>query len=217
MLASSTFEFLRDLNKNNNREWFQNNKSKYEAAQEDFLCFITALIAKIIEFDDSIADIEPKKTMFRIYRDVRFSKDKRPYKTNLGAHLAPKAAKPHSQAGYYIHVEPGNCFLAGGAYQPPASWLNRIRERIAHSGEDLKRILTHPDFKTYFGKLEGEQLKTKPRDYPVDHPHIDLLRYKSYLAMHPVDDLVVQQIDFLDYAKQVFQVMKPFKDFLNIE
>ena len=215
MISKNVFQFLTELKANNDRNWFNANKSWYQEVRSEFEKFITELIEQIAVFDPPILRLEAKKCIFRIYKDVRFSKDKKPYKINFGAHLIDTHERPHNRAGYYVHIEPGSCFLAGGAYMPPASWLNAIRESIDAHGEQLVKILEYPEFKKYFNGIEGEQLKTKPRDYPIDHPHIDLLRFKNYTVLHSVPDKKVMSENFLFYAVEVFKTLKPFDDFLN--
>ena len=215
MISNKTYQFLKELGENNNRAWFQTNKGRYEEARAEFEGFINRLILGIASFDPPIGELEAKRCIFRIYRDTRFSKDKKPYKTNFGAHLVSTDAKPHDRAGYYIHLQPGNSFLAGGAYLPPAPWLKAIRNAIDQKGRELLKILNHPDFKKYFGEMEGEKLKTTPRDYPADHPFIELLRYKSFLAVHKLNDKDTMSENFLKTASNVFKALKPFDDFLN--
>ncbi len=215
MIAKQTYQFLKDLKENNNREWFTTNKPRFEEAKEDFQNVISQLIFQIANFDPVIGELEAKKCMHRIYRDTRFSKDKTPYKTNLGAHLTAYGHKPHERAGYYIHLEPGNTFLAGGAYLPPAPWLKEIRLAIHKNGKELIKILNGADFKKYFGEMEGEQLKTKPKDYSEDHPFIDLLKYKSFLAVHKISDKDAMSENFLKHSAQVFAALKVFDDFFN--
>jgi len=215
MISDKTYQFLKELNENNNRPWFQSNKGRYEEARAEFEGFISRLILGIASFDPPIGELEAKRCIFRIYRDTRFSKDKKPYKTNFGAHLVSTDAKLHDRAGYYIHLQPGNTFLAGGAYLPPAPWLKAIRNTIDQKGRKLIKILNHPDFKKYFGEMEGEKLKTIPRDYPADHPFIELLRYKSFLAVHKLNDNDTMSENFLEASTTVFKALKPFDDFLN--
>lgn len=214
-ISKSTMKFLKDLKANNDRDWFNDNKKKYEEAREDFEAFVADLIKGIAKFDPPIADIVPKKAVFRIYRDVRFSKDKSPYKVNFGAHLTSSPVKVHDRAGYYINLQPGNTFLAGGAYLPPGPWLNKIRQEIDYNTKEFKKILNSASFKKYFGGIEGEQLKTAPKGYPKDHPEIELLRYKSFLAVNNCDDKLATSDDFLKHSTAVFKAMKPFDDFLN--
>ena len=215
MITKSALDFLIELKKNNNRDWFNANKSWYEEARAEFERFIGTLIVEIAGFDPPIAMLDPKKNIFRIYRDTRFSKDKSPYKTNFGSHLVANAVKAHDRAGYYIHLEPGNSFLAGGAYNPPGPWLKGIRETITDKGGEFLKILGNADFKEYFGKLEGEKLKSSPRDFPADHPHIELLKHKSFLAVHNLADADILSNDFVKHATKVFEALKPFDEFLN--
>lgn len=216
-ISKSTFKFLKDLKNNNNRDWFNDNKSKYIQAKEEFESFIDALIKNISKFDPSIGHHSGKDCVFRIYRDVRFSKDKSPYKTHLGAHVtsAAKRSEIHSRAGYYIHIGPGESMLAGGAYLPQGPWLKAIRQEIAYHPKDFKKILNSKSFKQYFGEMEGEQLKKAPRDYPADHPEIELLKYKSFLGSHKCKDSEVTSPDFLKHATKVFKALFPFDQFLN--
>ena len=139
--------FLQDLTKNNNREWFNDNKNRYLLAKDEFEAFIIDLLPRMAGVDKELSGLEPKQCIFRIYRDVRFSKDKSPYKTNFGAHLVATHERPHDRAGYYIHLEPGASFLAGGAYLPPGPWLNAIRASIDTNGKELITILKKASFK----------------------------------------------------------------------
>lgn len=215
MITDKTFKFLKELKANNNRDWFNAHKPGFEEVKGEFESFIAELIARIAAFDPPIAQLVPKKCIFRIYRDTRFSKNKSPYKTNFGAHLVAYAEKPHDRAGYYVHLQPGNSFLAGGAHLPPAPWLSAIRQAIDSRGEKFKKIINGEGFKKYFGEMEGEKLKTRPKDYPGDHPHLELLRYKSFLAVHKVSDREVVAENFPEHAAVVFEALKPFDDFLN--
>ena len=216
-ISKSTFTFLKDLKKNNDRDWFQANKPRYQEALGEFEKFIDGLIAEVGKFDPSISHHTAKGTIFRIYRDVRFSKDKSPYKTHFGAHItaAAKRSEIHSRAGYYIHLEPGGTFMAGGAYLPEKDWLAAIRQEIDYNADSFKKILNNKKFKDTFGELEGEKLKTAPRDYPKDHPEIELLKQKSFLVSHSCSDSEVTSADFLKHAAGVFKTMKPCDDVLN--
>ena len=216
-ITKSTLQFLKELKQNNNRDWFMENKPMYEAAKKEFEGFIDGLIAEISKFDPSISHHTGKECVFRIYRDVRFSKDKSPYKTHLGAHItaAAKKSEIHSRAGYYIHIGPGESMLAGGAYLPQGPWLKAIRNEIDYNADKLKSILNEPSFKEYFGEMEGEKLKKAPKGYDVDHPEIELLRYKSFLASSKVSDTKVTSKDFLSHCSKVFEALFPFDQFLN--
>ena len=215
-ITQPTFQFLKSLKKNNDRDWFKDHKKEYESAKKEFTDFIDALIIEIAKFDKAIAHFTAKDTIFRIHRDVRFSKDKSPYKTHFGAHVssAPKKSEIHTRAGYYIHLEPGGSMLAGGAYLPEGTWLKAIRQEIHYNADSLKKILADPNFKKYF-VMEGEKLKTAPRDYPKDHPEIELLKQKSFLAVHRCDDKQVLSDDFLKHCSGAFIALYPFDQFLN--
>lgn len=216
-ITKPTLQFLKDLKQNNDRDWFTKNKSNYNKAKQEFEQFVDELIQSISGFDPEIVHQTAKNTVFRIYRDVRFSNDKSPYKTNFGAHITGAANKSelHSRAGYYIHLEPGQSFLAGGAYLPTGNWLKAIRKEIDENTDELKRILRSKSFKATFGEMEGEKLKTSPRDYPSDHPEIELLRYKSFLAVHNISDEQILADDFLKKCTDVFKALYPFDQFLN--
>lgn len=216
MISKTTFKFLKDLKANNNREWFNDNKPRYESAKEEFEEFITSLYGEIRKFDDSIGIIEPKKTIFRIYRDVRFSKNKDPYKTNFGAHIHPGDKQAvHSVAGYYLHIEPGGqSMLAGGAYLPQGPWLKAIRQEIDFNGKEFKKIINAKSFTSFF-ELEGDKLTRPPQGYDASHPDIELLKQKSFIAVNHPSDKLVQSPDFLNHCKKAFKALYPFDQFLN--
>lgn len=217
MLSKLTLTFLKDLKANNNREWFTANKPRYEAAKADFEKFIDALIPKIAAFDKSVAHQTAKSCVFRIYRDVRFSKDKSPYKTHFGAHITStvKRSEVHSSAGYYVHIEDGASILAGGAYLPPSDWLNAIRQEIDYNTEEFKKIINGTDFKKYFGKIEGDKLSRPPKGYEPTHPEIELLKLKSFLASHNLSNKQLLSDDLLSHSTKVFKTLYPFDSFLN--
>ena len=217
MIAQSTFDFLKELRRNNNRDWFKKNKGRYEEAKLQMESFVDDLIKEVSKFDPSIAHHTGKSCLFRIYRDVRFSKDKSPYKTHFGAHItgAAKKSEIHSRAGYYLHIGPGESMLAGGAYVPQGAWLKGIRQEIATNPKAFKKIIQSASFKKYFGSIEGEQLKTAPKGYPKDHPEIELLRYKSFLATHHCRDEEVTSKGFLKHCGKVYKALFPLDEFLN--
>lgn len=216
-ITKNTFQFLKELKQNNNRDWFLENKPRYEEVKKDFEVFIDALIAEISRFDSSIGHHTGKECIFRIYRDVRFSKDKSPYKTHLGAHItsAAKKSEIHSRAGYYIHVGPGESMLAGGAYLPQGLWIKAIRKEIDYNANDLKKIINGAPFKKYFGEIEGEKLKKAPKGYEPDHPEIELLKFKSFLATNKISDKEATTKEFLKHSAEVFKALFPFDQFLN--
>ena len=215
-LHKNTLKFLADLQDNNNRDWFTANKPRFLDAKADFEDLVGRLIVEISGFDSNIGGLEARKCIFRIYRDTRFSKVKTPYKTSLGAHLLAGGRKSErNRAGYYIHISPGDCFLAGGAHLPPAAWIEAIRNQIDRNAGDLRRIVNAKSFKTYFGEIEGETLKSAPRGYPKDHPEIDLLKRKSFIAVHRMTNKTATSAGFLAHAARVFKALYPFSQYLS--
>lgn len=217
-IHKDTFRFLTQLSKNNNREWFNSNKEWYKEIREAFIAFLETAYPTLCEIDPDLAGIDIRKSVFRINRDVRFSKDKSPYKTSLAAIIIAGGRRNFSEkAGYYIHLEPGKSMIGGGAYFPPSAWLNRIRKEIASDSESFRKIISQKDFIRYFGVLTGEKLKSTPRGYAADHPDIDLLRYKSYLAVHELAKEDVLSEQFSRHYIDVVKAIKPLNDFLNWE
>lgn len=209
-------KFLKDIDKNNDREWFEKNKAKYLDAKNGFDDFLTNLLPELIKFDESIATLNPKKLAFRIYRDVRFSKDKKPYKINMGAGISPNG-KLIQEPGYYIHIQPGNkSFVAGGIYMPDAGNLSKIRQEIDYNTKGFLKVLNDKKFKKLFPKLDDfDKLKTAPKGYPKDHPHLDLLKNKSYIVSHPFTDVQVRDKKFLKMIAESCKTIKPLNDFLK--
>ncbi len=215
-IYKSTLEFLNGLKFNNNRDWFQNNQTGYKEAKRNIESFVQGLINEIVLFDPVIMGLEVKNCLFRINRDIRFSNDKSPYKTNFGAFIVKGGKKNGDKfAGYYFHVEPGNSMIAGGAYVPPSPWLNAIREKISDEPEEFMSIINNSNFKKYFGSVEGEKLKTSPKGYSSGHPQIELLKLKSFLAMSEVPDEKVLSPGYFEYVVKGFRAMKPLNDFLS--
>ena len=209
------FEFLRDLKTNNNRDWFQANKERYDRARQAFESFINELIPLIRTMDPRVDMITAKDCVFRIYRDVRFSHDKVPYKTNMGAYIA-RGGKNSELAGYYVHFEPGESMLAGGLYMPPAETLKKIREEIYYQAEDFKKIIYKKEFTGCFGLLDDPgKMKNPPKGFSKDFPDIDLLKFRSYAAMHRVPDHIALSEDYLKYALNVFRVLYPLNAYFN--
>jgi len=213
-MKQDAIDFLKNLDKNNNREWFKENKNKYDNARGIVEDFINKLIPEINKIDPSIGMPTAKECMFRIYRDIRFSKNKLPYKTNFGGFLT-KGGRKSSFAGYYLHIEPGKSFLGGGVYMPPSEKLKLIRSEIYYNLEEFESIIAAKKFKAVFGQLEGDKLVRPPQGFPADFAGIDLLKYKSYVVLHPItDDQLVAQ-DCLNYIAGVYNKMLPFNQFLN--
>lgn len=213
-MKSSTFNFLKNLSKNNNREWFNDNKGLYTEAQQDVVVLITDLIEEMSVFDEEIAKLDAKNSLFRIYRDTRFSKDKSPCKTNFGASLG--MGKGSQKAGYYLHVEPGKSFLAGGVYQPESAVLKEIRKEISAFGNEFLEVLNHKDFKKYFGELDqGDQLQKVPQGFEKDDKMAEFLKLKNFIVVYHIkDEELLNPNAAKDFAK-IYKAMKPLNDFLN--
>lgn len=214
-IQPKTFAFLKALKKNNNRDWFNDHKSEYENAKDNVLGFIQELVVAFSTFDSSLRGLEAKDCLFRIYRDTRFSKDKTPYKTNLGASINA-GGKKSMGPGYYVHLEPGGSFIAGGIWMPPADEVKKIRQEIDYNGKDLKKILTKPSFKKAFGGLSREHaLKTAPKGYPKDHPDIELLKLNSFIVWKNVSDKDILEPKSIKSLTTLGKEMKPLMDFLK--
>jgi uncharacterized protein (TIGR02453 family) len=206
-------DFLRDLRANNNREWFNKNRARYDKARAAYEDFVQAVIDRFDVVDD-FGNLSAEQTMYRIHRDIRFSPDKTPYKTEMGALLGKEGRKSMGRS-YYIHLQPDdNSFLATGLYMPSPAELEKVRRAIAEDSRPLRSILNAKDFKRYFGEMQGEQVKTAPKGYSKDDPDIDLLRYKQFMAVHPLTDQQMLADDLVDDVIERFKAMKPFADYL---
>jgi uncharacterized protein (TIGR02453 family) len=215
MELKTILTFLKAIAKNNNREWFEKNKPKYLEAKLHFEDFLELLHKELLTFDDSLAGLNPRKQGFRIYRDVRFSKDKRPYKVNMGAGFSAHG-KMDQEPGYYIHIEPGKSFVAGGIYMPDAERLSKIRQEIDYNAGDFVKILKDKKFKKLFPSLDDfDKLKTAPKGYAKDHPHLDLLKNKSFVVSHRFTDADVTSKSFVKKVANTCKTLKPINDFLG--
>ena len=215
MIETSTFKFLRDLKQNNNRRWFEEHRGEYEAARANVLDVVDRVIAGIAGFDPPIIELDPVDCLFRIHRDVRFSANKVPYKIHFGAYMTDRGRNA-DRAGYYVHVQPGACKLAGGLYFPPARELKAVRQAILDDSASLRRIISRPRFVKLFGRtLRGRRLKTAPRDVPRDHPDIDLLQLTSFEIWTDFQDSRLRQKNFADQAAGVFEAMHDYVHWLN--
>jgi uncharacterized protein (TIGR02453 family) len=215
MIQKSTLDFLKKLKSNNNRDWFEMNKAKYLLAKEDVEKTVAELIHAIGKFEKGMAGLDARKCVFRIYRDVRFSKDKRPYKTNMGASMSPGGKKVH-EPGYYIHFEPGNSFIAGGMWMPEPPHLAAIRQEIDYNAKEFLGIVNNKKFKKYFGSLSNEdKLKTVPKGYDRTHPQIEFLKLKSFIVVHDLSDSMVTSKKFIKEAAAIAQAMQPLNRFLS--
>lgn len=207
-------DFLDILSKNNNREWFNENKNQYLIAKEMFEKFVTKLIKQTSKFDTSLEGLDAKDCIFRIYRDVRFSKNKKPYKDHFGAYIS-NGGRKSNLAGYYIHISNSKSFLGGGLHSPDKTTLKKIREDIDYDSSTLRKIIGDKKFIKTYNSLFGDKLKIAPKDYPNNHPDIDLLRYKEFTAIKTINKDTITDTDFTSYVVQNFRVLKPLLDHLN--
>ncbi|AMR31442.1 TIGR02453 family protein [Mucilaginibacter sp. PAMC 26640] len=216
MIQVHTLDFLKELVENNNREWFQANKERYDKARENVIELAAGLIAKIHQVDAGVsADLDPKKSVMRIYRDIRFSKNKIPYKNNFGVSIPSHGVKLGG-VEYYLQIQPGKSFIAGGYWMPEAEHLKAIRQEIDYNAADLKKIVDDPEFVKLFGELrKQDQLKTAPRDYSPDNENIELLKLKSFIVMHPLTDKDVLGAKLTDKILNACEKLYPLNVFLK--
>lgn len=208
--------FLRSLKKNNTKEWFDANRNTYETAKKEVQDFTTALIKELSKIDPSVAHLTYKDCLFRINRDVRFSKDKSPYKTNFGIYICA-GGKKSMMAGYYLHVEPGASFIGGGLYMPMPPQLAKVRQEIDYNFDTFKKIITSRSFtKHYAGLNEGEDKLTRvPKGYEVDNPAAEYLKHKSFIVTKPLSDKEILDKTLMPESIKAFQALKPLVEFLN--
>jgi len=207
-------DFLGDLKEYNNKAWFEEHRAAYDTARTHFEDFVDQLIGEYGRLED-LGGITAKDCIMRIYRDTRFSKDKSPYKTSMGATIAP-GGKKSASLGYHLHLQPHNeTLIAGGLYMPTPEQLASFRRAIDQDAAPFKTILEDKQFKKYFGELEGEKVKTVPQGYTRDHPEIELLRFKQVVVVHRLSDETVLLPGFGTHVIKTFTAMKPFLDYLN--
>lgn len=214
-LPPDTFRFLAQLKKNNHRPWFEANRHRYERIRTGLLEFTAALLARMRTFDPSLAHTQPETCLFRIYRDLRFSKDKTPFKTHFGIAISPNG-KNFTGAGYYLHLEPGNSFAAGGSWYPEPRQLYLIRQEIDYNFDALTKIIGAPEFRKYFHGLDREhQLTRPPKGYLPDHPALALLKLKSFTCSAPLSPKILGSPRLLAHLNSMFSALYPFLQFLN--
>ena len=208
------FEFLKQLSVNNNKEWFHKNKPMYQKAKIAFEEYIQFLIGETSKFDNSLKGVNAKDCIFRIFRDIRFAKDKTPYKNNFGAYIV-EGGRKSIKAGYYFHIEPDNSFIGGGVYCPQSEQLLSIRSEIHKNANTFISIINNKEFKKVFPDIYGEKLKAAPRGFDKNFEHIELLKYKSYTFITRASD---KEIDSNTLTKKIintFTTLKPANDYLN--
>ncbi|MFY0252853.1 DUF2461 domain-containing protein [Chitinophaga sp. 30R24] len=215
MLQPSTLKFLKSLRSNNNKVWFDEHKAEYLAAKADFEGMVQQLIDGLSKQDISLQGLQVKDCVFRIYKDVRFAKDKTPYKTHLGAFFQA-GGKKSNLAGYYFHLEPGGHSMAGGGiWMPAAPELKKLRQEIDYNFEAFEQLISGKEFIKHFGKVEGEALKNAPQGYQPDHPAIAYLKLKSLIVSHPFTDEACMQSSIVKEILKTFSLMQPLIQFIN--
>jgi len=217
MLQTSTLKFLKDLKKNNNKPWFDAHRKEYEEAKKDFAGFIQTVIDKHGKSDPTIKSIVAKDCMFRINRDIRFSKDKSPYKTNMGAYIN-RGGKKSLFGGYYFHCEPGQCFVGGGLWMPMPPELNKVRQEIDYNFEAFKKIIGSKKFKTVYKDLsrDAEYVLTRvPKGYEPSNPAAEYLKMKSFVSLTSLKDGDLTSKDLVKKTITAFEALQPFVDFIN--
>jgi uncharacterized protein (TIGR02453 family) len=211
-ISKNNIDFLIALGQNNTREWFTANKNKYTAAHEEMIAFAENLMEGLSE-NDQIVPMSGKKSLFRIYRDVRFSNDKSPYKSYWAGSI--KRDTPYLRGGYYYRIEPEKAYIASGFWNPNAADLKLIRDHIALDPVPLREIISTKSFKNTFGELEGDQVKTAPKGFSKDDPAIDLLRYKQMIVTKPYTVKEMTSPGFTDLMIEDFQQIRPFLDYMS--
>ena len=217
MQLNPLFTFLSGLAKHNERPWFQERKATYDQLRTQSEEDAEFWFRELAKLDPALAGPEGRKSLFRIYRDVRFSKNKDPYKTHFSAYFTASAGKEVDAPGYYIQLGPnGQTLIAGGLYMPDKAQLTAIRQEIDYHAEELKALLAAPDFQRRFGALGGERLKKAPAGYPVDHPEIELLKHKGFIAAHEMPDAdVLSHAHFRAHVLETFGAIVPLCQFLR--
>lgn len=217
MLQSATLNYIKKLTKNNNKAWFEENRPQFTVAKEDFEMLVTNIISTYSKIDEELAPLQAKDCMFRQYRDVRFSKDKTPYKQHMGASF-DRGGKKSGFAGYYLHIEPGNRSMAGGGiWMPEAAQLKKIRQEIDYNWDEFSAIINEQNFRFTFGDLEqGEyKLSREPKGYEKDNPAIEYLKLKSFVATQKITDAELTDKGVVQKIVNAFTVLMPLIKFIN--
>lgn len=209
-------EFLSELKTNNNREWFAENKNRYERAKAEFEKICSELIVQIARFDEDVLHVDARDCIFRIYRDIRFSKDKTPYKTHFGAFIAAGGGRKSNRAGYYLHIDPDGSFVSSGIWCPPPDLLKALRKSIYDNIDELKEIIYSENFSKFYSKFyDEEKLKSVPAGFPKDFEQAELLKLKHYMVEYKLDDKVSKSRDFITEVAEILKTAYPLMQFLN--
>lgn len=215
MISKNTITFLKDLKQNNNRDWFLSKNKEYQNAKLEFTGLIEKIIKIISKKAPEFASIDAAKCLFRINRDVRFSANKAPYKTNFGASIN-LYGKKSLKAGYYLHLEPGSSFVGGGVYMPPADVLAKVRQEIDYNFDDFQKILSKKNFTQHYGTLDmSDALKNPPRGYEINNKALEYLKLKSIVAFSNFKDKDLSDDHFAEIVAEKLLALKPLIDFIN--
>ncbi|MDR0573478.1 MAG: DUF2461 domain-containing protein [Tannerella sp.] len=209
------FNFLKELRENNNREWFKANKERYDVLYKEYVDIVQQLVDRIATFDPEIAGLDAKSCIYRIYRDIRFSNDKTPYKTHFGAYMTGFGGRTSPYGGYYLHLEPDSSFVSGGVWCPDPKMLKQLRQDIYDNIEEFSGILENKKFKEIYGGLEGEMLKRMPDGFPKDCPYDYILKHKYFVVSSGKTEKFFYSEDWMDEVVEEFRALYPFNKFLN--
>ena len=216
MHTEDIINFLKELNENNNREWFAQNKSRYEKVKSKFEEISRLLISEISVFDNDIKNVDVKDCVFRIYRDIRFSTDKTPYKTHFGVYIASAGGRKSHRGGYYLHLDPAGCFIAVGVWCPPPNILKELRQSVCDNIDELNEIRNEASFNTYFKTFfEEDKLKNVPAGFPRDFPDAELLKLKHYMVDHKLNDDILNAPNLVSRLGEIARAGYPLNKFLN--
>jgi uncharacterized protein (TIGR02453 family) len=215
LMNTELFTFLKELGANNNRDWFQENKKRYEVLHKQFAGQVQQLIDRIATFDPEIAGLDAKSCIYRIYRDLRFSPDKTPYKTHFGAYMTGYGGRTSPYGGYYLHLEPDTPLLSGGVWCPPPPLLKKLRQDIYDNMDEFLEIIENKVFKETYPELEGEMLKRMPEGFPADSPYDYILKHKSFVVSSVKSESFFHTDDWMDQVIEDFRKLQPFNHFLN--
>lgn len=216
MITKNILRFLSSIKKNNNKAWLDANRSLYDTSKEEFTQQVAEILKGIASFDNAYINLTPKECMFRLNRDIRFSKEKHPYKTNYAGYFNP-AGKKGDGAGFYIHIEPGKSFAAAGLWQPPADHLAKIRQEIDYNADEWRKIISDKKFKQAYnnGFSMSDSLVRAPKGYDENNPSIEFLKMKNFVITRSFTDAEIQDKHFTKTLVKTFELGKPLLDFIN--
>ncbi len=214
MLTQSTFQFLTNLSENNNREWFHANRKDYEKTKLEFENLCQNILDELLKFQENLQNTKVKSCILRINRDIRFSADKSPYKKYLGAGFGP-GGKSSAYVDFYLHIQPNESFIGGGMWSPTSKQLSDFRQEIDYNPSKIKGIIQESNFRNYFNEIHGEKVKNAPKGYSIEHPDIELLKYKELFFLHKFKNEEVLSENFAKELVNACKLLKPYLDYVN--